>query len=181
MFQTFLRYEFSCSIKPKASILKAASTQKIPRKYGSVASNATACVVRSPPGKCSSIAITKLQRIIHWSNHMYKRQKLSKMPTIAYQLAIIVQSTVYSNGGHSIMNLANRLIGCSSPKRNNDVGPGGAGGTGACWAGTSSVLTFCFDAVDVCAVTTAFGCGAFVDPSCAANLYCLLSSEKNNR
>lgn len=66
--------------------MHVASKQNMHRKYGSVTSNFCANVDRSPPGKCSSIAITK-------------------------QLAIIVTKTVYSNGGHSIMNFVNRRNG----------------------------------------------------------------------
>lgn len=38
MFQMFLRYEPRWSTKPRAKILRDASTQKIPRKYASVCS-----------------------------------------------------------------------------------------------------------------------------------------------
>lgn len=127
MFHTFRKYEFGCKIKPSAIILHVASKQKIAKKYDSVASNRTANGVRSPPGKCSSNAITK-------------------------QLAIIVTKTVYSNGGHSIINLVNLRNGWSSAKRNNEVGPGGKTTT---LAGTTSVLTFCREVVVGCVDTTA--------------------------
>lgn len=98
IFQIFRRYEFSCKTKPIAIILHVASTQNMHKKYGSVTSKLWANGVRSPPGRCSSIAITR-------------------------QLAIMVTKTVYSNGGHSMINLVRRRNGWSSANRNNDVGP----------------------------------------------------------
>lgn len=96
---TFLRYEFGCKIKPKAIILHNASTIKTPKKYGSASSSSMASGVRSSDGRCSSMAITK-------------------------HVAMMVNSTVNSNGGHSIMNLKNRRIGFVSLNMNNDDGPG---------------------------------------------------------
>lgn len=142
IFQTFLKYELGCNTKPRAIILHDASMQNIVKKYGSDCSNWTANGVRSPPGKCSSNAITK-------------------------QFAIIVTSIVYSNGGHSIINFASRRNGWSSENKNNDVGPGGTGGL-ATWADINSVLTFCREVVVGWADTMAFG--VFVCASWAANL-----------
>ena len=90
-FQRLRRYEPSCKTKPSAIIFSAASKQKIPMKYISVFSyqkrrirqmndtfllvqtNDLANVVLSSCGKCSSSAKTM-------------------------QLAMIVNSTIYSNG-----------------------------------------------------------------------------------
>lgn len=117
IFQTFRRYEFLCNIKPNAIILHVASTQKMVRKIGSVASNSTASVVRSWPGKCCSDAITR-------------------------QFAMIVTRITYSNGGHSIINCISLRNGWSSANRNNDVGPVGLGAI----AGIMSIFTFWCDA-----------------------------------
>lgn len=43
MFQMFLRYEPLCKTKPRAKIFNDASTQKIPRKYGSDFSCKSSC------------------------------------------------------------------------------------------------------------------------------------------
>lgn len=132
MFHTLRRYEFGCKTRPSARILQAASKQKIHKKYGSASSNCIANVVRSPSGKCSSIAITT-------------------------HVDMIVMSTVYSNGGHSIMNLNSRRMGLLSANINNDDGPGG-GSTfmDALLAGTTFTFTFCpeFVVVAVICVST---------------------------
>jgi len=39
MFQIFLKYDPRCNAKPRAKIFRVASTQKMPRKYGSVFSS----------------------------------------------------------------------------------------------------------------------------------------------
>lgn len=142
IFHAFLKYEFSCKIKPNAIILHDASTQNMPRKNGSVASNFIASVVRSPFGKCCSSAITK-------------------------QFAMIVTRIVYSNGGQSMMKRATARNGWSSVNKNNDVGPGG--GTGTSVGCTTSTFTFCREVVVVCVDTFAlwFDAGA----SCAASLF----------
>lgn len=131
-----------CNTKPRAIILHDASMQKIVKKYGSDFNNWAANGVRSPPGKCSSNAITK-------------------------QFAIIVMSIVYSNGGHSIINFASRRNGWSSANKNNDVG-GGSSGELTAWADITSVLTFCREVVAGWADTMAFD--VFVCASWAANL-----------
>lgn len=73
---------------------------------------------------------------------------------------MIVMSTVYSNGGHSIINLNRRRIGLLSANINNDDGPGG-GSTfiDALLAdddGTTFTFTFCpeFVVVAVICVST---------------------------
>lgn len=73
---------------------------------------------------------------------------------------MIVTSTVYSNGGHSIINLNRRRIGLLSANINNDDGPGG-GSTfiDALLAdddGTTFTFTFCpeFVVVAVICVST---------------------------
>lgn len=67
-------------------------------KPGRGLTNFWANTVLSPPGKCSSSANTT-------------------------QLAMIVNNTAYSKGGHSMMNRVYFLIGLSSVRMNNDVGP----------------------------------------------------------
>lgn len=114
IFHAFRRYEFSCSIRPNAIILHVASTQKMTRNIGSVSSNLTARVVRSPSGKCCSDAITR-------------------------QLAMIVTRIAYSNGGHSIINRISFRNGWSSANKNNDVGPAGLA---TAIGGIISIFTF---------------------------------------
>lgn len=135
MFHTLRRYEFGCKSRPSARILHAASTQKIPKKYGSACSNWMANGVRSPSGKCSSMAITT-------------------------HVDMIVMSTVYSNSGHSIIYLNRRRMRLLWPRINNDDGPGG-GSTfiDALLAdddGTTFTFTFCpeFVVVAVICVST---------------------------
>lgn len=106
IFHTSRRYEFGCKTRPLARILHAASTMNMPKKIGSASSSCMANGVRSLSGKCSSIAI-----VTH--------------------VAIIVTKTVYSNGGHSIMNLNSRRIGFWSPNMNSDDGPGCVGSPAA--------------------------------------------------
>lgn len=132
IFHAFLKYEFSCKIKPNAIILHDASKQNMLRKNGSVASNFTASGVRSFSGKCCSKAITR-------------------------QFKMIVTRIVYSNGGHSMMNRVSRRNGWSSLNRNNDVGPDGMGTRTV--GGTTSTLTFCREVVVVWVATLAPGAG----------------------
>lgn len=77
----------------------------MPRNIGSASSSFMANGVRSFSGKCSSIAI-----VTH--------------------VAMMVTKTVYSNGGHSIINLNSLRIGLVSLRINNAVGPlpGSTGG-----------------------------------------------------
>lgn len=98
IFHTSRRYEFGCKSRPFARILHTASTQNMPRKIGSASSSFIANGVRSLSGKCSSIAI-----VTH--------------------VAMIVMSTVYSNGGHSIINLNSLRIGLVSLSIKSAVGP----------------------------------------------------------
>src|SRR5438874_688614 len=65
-----------------------------------IRTNFCAKIVLSPPGKCSSNART-------------------------IQLAIIVNRTAYSKGGHSIMNRVHRRTLVSSVKKKSEEGPGG--------------------------------------------------------
>lgn len=147
IFHTFRRYEFGCKTKPRARILHAASTQNMPRKYGSAVSSCTANGVRSSLGKCSSIAITR-------------------------HVAMIVIKTVYSNGGHSIINLNSLRIGFVSPNKNNADGPGSESSMAPFFfflPGTTFTFTFCpeFVVVAVICVSTL----APPDASSTAPLY----------
>lgn len=119
----------------------------MPRKIGSVASNLMASGVRSPPGKCCSIAMTR-------------------------QFAMIVTRIVYSNGGHSMINLVNRRNGWSWANKNNEVGPAG-GEIGGC--GAISILAF-WRGVDAVWIVT-LGFEANVGASCAANLHKWITIE----
>lgn len=153
IFHTFRRYEFGCKIKPRARILQEASKQKMYKKYGSASSNCIAKGVRSPSGKCSSIAITA-------------------------QVAMIVTRIVYSNGGHSMINLNNLRIGFFSPKMKSEEGPGLST---EFWAGTTFTFTFCpkFFVVAVICVST------FAADSCTAALNsricCKFERSKKNK
>lgn len=145
IFHAFLKYEFSCKIKPNAIILHEASTQNMLRKNGSVASNFTASVVRSPSGKCCSKAITR-------------------------QFKMIVTKIVYSNGGHSMMKRVSRRNGWSSVNKNNDVGPDEMGTRIV--GGTTSTLTFWREVVVVCVDT--FAPAPDAGASCAASLFTVI-------
>ena len=97
MFQMLRRYEPRWQTKPRARILRLASTQNIPRKYISVDSSCWARMVLSCLGRCSSRASTT-------------------------QFAMMVIRTAYSNGGHSIMKRVCLRMQFSSLRIKRDVG-----------------------------------------------------------
>lgn len=134
-------------MRPSARILHKASTQKMVRNTGSAFSSCTDNGVLSLSGRCSSIAI------------------------VTHDDTIVIK-TVYSNGGHSMINLNSRRIGFVSPRINNDVGPGAF--SVEFWAEITLTFTLWFDFVVVAWVWTF----APWDASCMA---AALLNQNHNR
>lgn len=154
IFHIFLRYELGCRIKPSARILHNASIQKMVKNTGSAFSSSLDNGVRSLSGKCSSIAI-----VTHDDT--------------------IVTKTVYSNGGHSMINFISRRNGLVSPNTNRDDGPGGLSVEFCAEITFTFTFTFWLEFVVVACVSTFAPC----DASCMEallNLSCFLVVEYIN-